>query len=145
MDRRSLRALVKNLGQKYSEALIIDLSSGKETEIFQWFLASVLFGVPIQESSTIKTFKCFQKYEVLMPRKIEETGWDGLVKILDEGGYAHYDYKTADKLLETMKNLIEEYDGSLTTIYERSSDMRFREETERSWEWNRRRGSRHIP
>lgn len=137
--------MVENLGQKYSEASSIGLSSRKETEIFQWFLVSVLFGVPIQESSAIKTFKCFQTYEALMPRKIEETGWDVLVKILDEGGYAHYDYKTVDKLLEVRKNLIEEYDGSLTTIRERSSDMRFREETERSWEWNRRRSCRYIP
>jgi hypothetical protein len=34
-----------------------------------------------------------------------EKGWDGLVAILDRGGYVCYDYKTATKLLEINRNL----------------------------------------
>ena len=40
---------------------------------------------------------------VLSPSKILETGWDGLVEILDEGGYTRYDFKTATKILEIAK------------------------------------------
>jgi hypothetical protein len=122
MKKEELKGLVENYGKRYSEILGIDLSEGKEEEIFKWFLASILFGAPITESSVIKTFRFFQKYKVLTPDRILQTGWDGLVKILDEGSYTRYDFKTADKLLEVMRNLTERYDGSLTVLYNHASD-----------------------
>ncbi|MEM2912184.1 MAG: hypothetical protein QW146_06745 [Candidatus Bathyarchaeia archaeon] len=121
MRRESLEFLVENFGRKYSEILGIDLESGREEEIFKWFLAAILFGAPITEASAIKTYKCFQKYNILNPKRILETGWDGLVRILDEGSYTRYDFKTADKLLMVMRNLMEKYDGKLTKIHEKAS------------------------
>jgi endonuclease III len=122
LKSESLKAFVENFGQKYSEILDIDLSSGKNEEIFKWFLASVLFGAPITGKAVVKTYKCFEKYNVLTPKRILETGWDGLVKILDEGSYTRYDFKTADKLLEVMQNLTERYCGSLTLLYNEASN-----------------------
>jgi endonuclease III len=123
MKKESLKVLVENFGARYSELLDINLTKGKDEEIFKWFFASILFGAPITETSVIKTYKCFQKYDVLTPQRILQTGWDGLVKILDEGSYTRYDFKTADKLLEVMKNLIQKYNGSLTLLYNKASDM----------------------
>ncbi|MGB9683570.1 MAG: hypothetical protein ACPL1Z_01410 [Candidatus Bathyarchaeales archaeon] len=128
MKRKSLQILVESLGKRYPEILGINLESGKEEEIFKWFLASTLFGAPITETAVIKTYKCFEKYGVLTPRKILETGWDGLVKILDEGSYTRYDFKTADKLLEVMRNLVEKHDGKLTNMHDRASSPRDLEE-----------------
>ena len=122
MKAEDLRALVESRGQKYSEILGIDISEGKEEEIFKWFLASLLFGAPITESSVVKTYRCFQKHGVLAPSQILKTGWDDLVKILDEGSYTRYDFKTADKLLEVARNLTEKYSGSLCLIHSESSD-----------------------
>ena len=45
-----------------------------------------------------------------------------MVEILDEGSYTRYDYKTADKLLEVMKNLKTNYDGSLILLHEKATD-----------------------
>ncbi|NWF86206.1 hypothetical protein HXY32_00070 [Candidatus Bathyarchaeota archaeon] len=129
MKKEELEVLLEKYGQKYSEILGIDLSSGRDEEIFKWFLAALFFGAPIQESSVIKTYQCFEKYRVLTPRRILETGWDGLVKILDEGSYTRYDFKTADKLLEVMKNLVEKYDGSLTLLYNKASTTQDLEES----------------
>lgn len=122
MKQEFLKALVNRFGVNYSETLGIDLQSGEETEIFKWFLASVLFGAPIRENSAIKTYRCFEKHGVLTPRNILNTGWEGLVRILDEGGYTRYDFKTADKLLEAMRNLTEKCDGSLKLLHKRASD-----------------------
>lgn len=124
MKGEGLRALVRSLGQMYSEILGIDLAHGKDEEVFKWFLASVLFGAPITESSVIKTFRCFEKHDAMTPEKILETGWDGLVGILDEGSYARYDFKTAAKLLEVMRNLTSKYRGSLNQIHRQASDPR---------------------
>jgi hypothetical protein len=122
LKKENVKALVESLGQKYSEALSINLSSGNDGEVFKWFLASLLFGAPITESSVIKTYECFEKHDVLTPKKILNRGWDGLVKILDEGGYTRYDFKTADKLLEVMRNLNETYGGSLNLIHVQAFD-----------------------
>ena len=122
MDREATNLLVEKFGRKYSDILGINLKNKDDGEIFKWFLASVLFGAPINETSVIRTYKRFESHEVLAPEKILETGWDGLVKILDEGGYARYDFKTSDKLLEVMGNLLVKYEGSLNLIHERASD-----------------------
>ena len=122
MKEGKLEELVENYGKKYSEILGIDLSDAKEEEIFKWFLASVLFGAPITEKSVFKTFACFQKHRILTLNRILQTGWNELVKILDEVSYTRYDFKTADKLLEIMQNLTKRYDGSLTILYDEASD-----------------------
>ncbi|MBE0519429.1 hypothetical protein IBX35_00095 [Candidatus Bathyarchaeota archaeon] len=124
MKRKTVEALLERSGKRYSEVLGISLNSGKDEEIFKWFLASVLFGAPITETSVIKTYKCFQKYEVLTPERILETGWEGLVRILDEGSYTRYDFKTADKLLEVMQNLMEKYKGSLNLLHFNASNAK---------------------
>jgi len=122
MERKALESLVKDLGERYSKVLEIDLASRDDKEIFKWFLASVLFGAPITETSVIKTYRCFEKRGVLTPNKILETGWHGLVEILDEGSYTRYDFKTATKLLEVMRNLNTKYGGSLNKLHDDASD-----------------------
>jgi endonuclease III len=101
----------------YSEDLGIDLTnpSGR----FKWFLASILFGARISEKIAMKTYKTFEKYGILSPDKIINAGWDELVRILDEGGYVRYDFSTATKLLNIMKELKEKY-GSLEGLYAQS-------------------------
>lgn len=118
--------LIKNLGRRYSKILGINLRKGDDDEIFKWFLASVLFGAPISETSVLRTYRSFERRGVLAPEKILKTGWHGLVEILDEGGYTRYDFKTSDKLLEVMGNLITKYEGSLSLLHEQalnSSDL----------------------
>ncbi len=121
MKRETLRLLIDNFGQKYSDSLGVKLEDGDPQEVFKWFLAVVLFGAPITEKAVVKTYRCFERRGVTTPKKILETGWQGLVDILDEGSYTRYDFKTADKLLEVMSNLIEKYGGDLNRLHEVAS------------------------
>jgi hypothetical protein len=124
MKKEELRALVETLGRKYSEILEIRLSLGTDEELFKWFLASMLFGAPISEAAVLKTHKCFQNYKILTPKRILQTGWDRLVKVLDEGSYTRYDFKTADKLLLVSRSLLDRYGGSMNRIHSQASDAR---------------------
>jgi hypothetical protein len=74
VKQRAVKALVENFGKPYSEVLGIDVSSGKEEKIFRWFLAAILFGAPITEKAVVKTYRCFEKYNALSPKRILETG-----------------------------------------------------------------------
>lgn len=120
--KAKIKKLISALGIKFSRELGIDLSTGKSSEIFKWFLASKLFGARIGTNIAIKTYKEFERCGILSPEKILETGWDGLVKMLDDGGYTRYDFSTATKLLEIMEDLIRDYDGDLKRLHEKADN-----------------------
>lgn len=61
MKKTELKTLVEDFGQRYSKILGIDLSSGKDEEIFKWFLASVLFGAPISEKFGHQNLQVFSE------------------------------------------------------------------------------------
>jgi endonuclease III len=109
-------ALLSNF-RLYSEDLGINLEEPEGR--FKWFLASILFGARISERIAMNTYKVFEGYGILSLDKILNAGWDELVRILDEGGYVRYDFSTATKLLNIMKEIKERY-GSLEDIYIRS-------------------------
>jgi endonuclease III len=117
-----IKILLKALGERFSSSLNIDLSSADSKEVFKWFLASILFGARISETIVINTYRQFEKEDVLSAQKIIDTGWDGLVRILDDGGYVRYDFKTATKLLEIMGTLIELYQGNLNKLHLKAKD-----------------------
>ena len=110
-------------GKIYSKDLGIDLASGKEEEIFKWFLACLLFGKPIQQEVAKKTYFEFEKAGLLTPEKILKAGWDKLVEILERGHYVRYDFSTATKLLEICKELKERY-GTLTNLLNQAEDQK---------------------
>lgn len=82
----------------------------------------MLFGARISETIVINTYNEFKKRKLLSPAKIIQVGWDELVNVLDTGGYVRYDFKTATKLLEINKSLIEQYNGELNELYEQAKD-----------------------
>lgn len=102
-NRKPLAALVKALGGKFSTALGIDLASGESTEIFKWLLAAILFGARISGRIAVQTYNEFARENLLTPNKLLRRGWNGLVEVLDRGGYVRYDFKTATKLLESAR------------------------------------------
>lgn len=114
--------LMKKWGGRYSTELGVDIESGRTGEIFKWFLASILFGARINQAKARQTYREFEKRKVITPDAIIGTGWDGLVDILDTGGYTRYDFKTATKLLEIMQMLNHLYGGDLNVLHEKARD-----------------------
>jgi len=118
----TVRNLMESTGPTFSKGLGIDLRSSKPGEIFKWFLAAVLFGARISEKLATKTFQVFDREGATSSEKILNKGWNGLVRLLDEGGYARYDFKTATKLLEIAQALEEQYDDNLNRLHGVASD-----------------------
>jgi len=116
-EKELIRALLDRLGGRFSVALRINLDQGDSHEGFKWFLASILYGARISETIANNTYREFERSGVLSPDRILETGWDGLVQILDVGGYVRYDFKTATKLLQVMAALRERFDGDLNALH----------------------------
>ncbi|HJX69851.1 MAG TPA: hypothetical protein VJ441_02030 [Dehalococcoidia bacterium] len=116
--------LVKELGGGYSSTLGINLASMESEEVFKWFLASVLLGTGIEKSFAMKTYREFEKVGMLSADAILQTGWQGLLDILNRGRYTEYDSVTATKLLEVMGDLKEKYQGDLNRLHFFAKDER---------------------
>jgi endonuclease III len=120
--------LVSAAGGRFSRELGIELKAERPADVFRWFLASVLFGARISETVVKHTVRAFEQAGVTTPEAIERTGWDGLVAILDSGGYVRYDFKTATKLLDLCRALRERYSCDLERLHAEASDPRDLEE-----------------
>jgi hypothetical protein len=99
----------------YARSLGIDLTSGKETEIFKWFLACLLFGKPIQTHIAEQAYRDLVAAQLTSPEAIVHAGWDKLVVLLDKAHYVRYDFSTATKLLDVCRELKRRY-GTLSKL-----------------------------
>ncbi|HVC72007.1 MAG TPA: hypothetical protein VNC61_17255 [Acidimicrobiales bacterium] len=105
-------------GGRFSTALGIDVEAG-EAEIDRWFMAATLFGAPIPIAIAGRTFHVLDEAGVTVATA-RAFGWDDLVALLDRGGYARYDYKTATRLHALCDALGEHYGGRVCAIPDNS-------------------------
>ena len=101
----------------------ICLASGKEEELFKWFLACLLFGKPIQRVVAERAYQQLAAAGLVSPEAILRAGWDELVRLLDEAHYVRYDFSTATKLLDVCREMQQRY-GSLTNLIQQARTPR---------------------
>lgn len=106
---------------RFATELGIDVQAGPE-ERQKWFLAAVLYGARISGKLAARAYQVFAVRGIYTPEAILEQGWDNLVALLDAGGYARYDFKTATKLLKIMASIKEQYQGSLERLHAVAAD-----------------------
>jgi hypothetical protein len=116
-----LADLLARQGGRFAAELGIDVKAGAAARQ-QWFLAAILYGARISGELAARTYLVFAARGLYTPAAILAQGWDQLVVLLDEGGYARYDFKTATKLLKVMESLQEQYGGSLERLHEGAAD-----------------------
>ncbi len=117
-------ALMERVPGRFSTELGLALAPHRPKTLFLWFLASILYGARISGAIVAHTYAEFVRRGLVTPEQILSTGWDGLVEALDAGGYARYDFKTATKLLEVMRALVDQYQGDLNELHHAARDAR---------------------
>lgn len=121
------RALERS--QLYSEELGIELATRSDDVYFRWFLASLLFGARISETTAKNTYKSFMRHGLTGPEKVVRAGWDFLVyPVMREGGYVRYDGRKSTQVLRDCETLIADYGGSLQRLHDATRDARDLEE-----------------
>jgi hypothetical protein len=120
VTRRSLeRSLL------YSEELGIDLAQRSDATCFRWFLASLLFGARISETTAKNTYRAFVSHGLTNPTKILRAGWNFLVNpVMREGGYVRYDGRKSTQVLRDCELLLGDYQGSLRRLHKSARDPR---------------------
>ncbi len=113
--------VLTRLPGRFATELGLDVQAGPEARQ-KWFLAAILYGARISGKLAARTYQVFASRGIYSPAAILEQGWDNLVALLDAGGYARYDFKTATKLLKIMASLQEHYQGSLEQLHAAATD-----------------------
>lgn len=109
------RRLVASLGGRYSRELGIDLDSGG-TGVDQWFCAATLFGTRIGAPIAVRTYRVLVEAGVRTVLDAGERRWEDLVALLDAGGYARYDFRTATRLQKLAADVRARCRGTISTL-----------------------------
>lgn len=115
------RHIVWTLGGRFSLELEIELDRDPR-EVERWALAATLFGNRISTTVAMRTYRVLARSGV---RTIEDAGRrirSELVLLLDEGGYARYDERTASRLIALAAAIGERYGGRLARLGEQVED-----------------------
>ncbi len=107
--------VVSTLGGRYSTELGIDVDAG-DTEIERWFIAATLFGTRISTAVAERTFRVLSDAGLARIGQARHIPQDDFIALLDEGGYARYDERTATRLRALSDIISERYDGRAAVI-----------------------------
>ena len=112
---RLARRVVGVLGGRYSAELGIDVDAG-DAEIERWFLAATLFGTRISARIAERAFRVLDEAGLTRIGQARHMSSEDLVVLLDAGGYARYDFRTATRLQDLSEIIDERYDGQAAEI-----------------------------
>jgi 3-methyladenine DNA glycosylase/8-oxoguanine DNA glycosylase len=105
----------------HASDLGIDLAEGKPQQLYRWFLASLLFGRPIQQEIAAKTYHALIDHGLTSPKHFAEYSREGLRAVLDDGGYGRFDYQMTDALHEAMATIAADH-GSVAHLVSSAKD-----------------------
>ncbi len=100
------------LGGRFSAGLGIDVDGGPD-EVERWALAATLFGARISAAIAERTYQVLAEAGVRTLADAGSCGQEKLVALLDQGGYARYDFSTASKLQKLAAALRDHSDGKV--------------------------------
>jgi endonuclease III len=93
----------------------LGLDMATDEGLFGWFVASLLFGRPVQQTVAANTWKLFQQDGYTTPESFIEAGSSVIDHELWQGKYRHLVGVMAEELPRVMKDLIERY-GSVAAL-----------------------------
>ncbi len=109
------RRVVSEMGGRYSTELGINVDSG-EDEVERWFLAATLFGARISATVAGRAFRMLDESGLTRIAQARGVPWEDLVVLLDRGGYARYDFRTATRLHALSEAVEVRYGGEVAAI-----------------------------
>jgi len=112
---RVAHRVVAVLGGRYSAGLGIDVDAG-EAEVERWFVAAALFGARISARVAERAFGVLAAAGLARIGQLRHVPAADLIGMLDAGGYARYDFRTATRLLQLCEVIGDRYDGQVGLI-----------------------------
>jgi len=105
----------------HPEDFDLDVLNSDE-DLFRWFLLTYLLGKPIQSTVALRTWRLFIEKGADLPWAIVQMSDLELTRLLHHGGYTRYQHVMTHALKVCMKQLIDDYEGSLVLMIESSEN-----------------------
>ena len=122
IDERALaRELVDTLGGRFSTQAGIDVDAGGH-EVERWFLAATLLGTRISAAIAMRTYRVLNDAGVSTIADAGQRSWENLVALLDAGGYARYDFRTASRLADLSVVVAQRHPHGVAAMGTRQTD-----------------------
>ena len=102
----------------------LDVSTDDDAALFKWLVACLLFGARINQERAAAAFHELDADGVLTPRKLADAPVGHLVELLDAGRYTRYDDSKAAELTQLAHDVLERYDGRLSSLPEGAGSTR---------------------
>lgn len=110
-----VKQVVKLYGGRHSKAMGLDVDSGNDDDIEQWFLVALLFSRGISTEQTLRTFDLLREEGVKTVKDAGQIDYQKLWDKLTEAKAQRTD-KTAAMLQQIWTKLESEYEGKVATL-----------------------------
>lgn len=104
----SVVELLASTPGRYSTELGIDLDAGGSAAD-RWFLAATLFGARISAQLATRTYRALAGAGIESIGDVRRVHRSRLIRMLDEGGYARYDERTATRLKHLAEVVVRQF------------------------------------
>ena len=116
----AVRELLEAHGQTFCEELRIPIEKGTPSPLFRWLTACILYANRIQHDLAAQSARGLSKAGWRSAKAMAEASWEDKVRVLNEGGFAQYQERTATILTDAAKLVQDEYAGDLRKLREAS-------------------------
>src|SRR4051794_33307419 len=121
-DKDVVKALLERHGTTYAEDAGISLAD-KPAPLWQLLVLSLLLSARISSDIAVAAARELMDAGFGTPGAMQHASWQDRVDALGRGHYRRYDERTATQLGEVAELVLEEYDGDLRKLHERSDDV----------------------
>jgi hypothetical protein len=112
----TVKTLLKLYGRTFAEDLGIDTETNEPSGLFCLLISALLCSTRISHSIALKSARILFDRGWTTPERMAATTWEQRVQALDEGGYVHYDERTATMLGVAAQMLLHLYQGDLRNL-----------------------------
>lgn len=109
------RRLVEIVGGRYSREVGIDVDAGGAA-VDEWFCVATLFGTRIGAGIATRTYRVLADAGVRTVIDATACSRDALVQLLDAGGYARYDFRTAARMQQLGREVQSRLHGTVSSL-----------------------------
>ena len=94
----------------------LDIDTGTDQGLFDWLLASLLFGRPVQQQTAAKAYRKFKSDGWDTPEHFTSDDQHPLWHELWEGDYHRMSSVMSEELRDVMRGLTADYEGSVARL-----------------------------